>query len=120
MGDNLSNILKAIADENRLRILCLLREKPLYVCELESILGTTQSNVSRHLAKLKDKGIIDAEKKAQFVRYRLNEEILKKYPFVLSIIEEASKTERCKRDIEVSRIMNPSGVSICKIKKPKL
>ena len=119
MADNLPGILKAIADENRLRILCLLKEKPLYVCEIESILRTTQSNVSRHLAKLRDRGLIDAEKEAQFVRYKLNEGILKKYPFVLSIIEEASKTKRCKKDIETFRIMNPSGISICKIKKSK-
>jgi len=117
MAKDLLNILKAIADENRLRILCLLKEKPLYVCELEAILKVTQSNVSRHLAKLKDREIIEAEKEAQFVRYRMNEEIIKKYPFILNVIEEASKTENCKRDIETFRIMKPSGISICKVKK---
>lgn len=117
MTKDLLNILKAISDENRLRILCLLKEKPLYVCEIESILNTTQSNVSRHLAKLKDREIIEAEKEAQFVRYKINEEVLKKYPFILNIIEEATKTEKCKRDIETFRIMKPSGISICKIKR---
>ncbi|MGD9156009.1 MAG: metalloregulator ArsR/SmtB family transcription factor, partial [Bacillota bacterium] len=59
---NLLKILKALGDENRLRILNLLRQKKLCVCELESVLNMTQSNVSRHLIKLKDAELIESEK----------------------------------------------------------
>ncbi|TCK90518.1 ArsR family transcriptional regulator [Natranaerovirga hydrolytica] len=66
---NLVSILKALSDENRLRIIYLLMEDPLCVCEIEALLNITQSNASRHLNKLKHAGIIDSFKKAQWVYY---------------------------------------------------
>ena len=45
--------LKALADPNRLRVLNLLGDRTLCVCDLEEVLGLNQSNLSRHLAKLK-------------------------------------------------------------------
>ena len=56
-------ILKALADENRIRILNLLRNNELCVCDIEATLDIKQSNVSRHLNKLKMAGIIVSEKK---------------------------------------------------------
>ncbi|ADL06971.1 MULTISPECIES: ArsR/SmtB family transcription factor [Thermosediminibacter] len=70
-------ILKALADENRLRILNLLRKGELCVCEIEAILEITQSNASRHLNKLKNAGIITYEKKSQWVYYKINETFVK-------------------------------------------
>ncbi|MCG0276794.1 MAG: metalloregulator ArsR/SmtB family transcription factor [Thermosediminibacteraceae bacterium] len=73
----LVEILKALADENRLRILNLLRKGELCVCEIEAILEITQSNASRHLNKLKNAGIITYEKKSQWVYYKINETLVK-------------------------------------------
>ncbi len=42
-------ILKALADETRLRMLHLLKDRELCVCEIEEVLGIQQSNASRHL-----------------------------------------------------------------------
>jgi ArsR family transcriptional regulator len=64
-----SEILKALADPNRLRILNLLHEKTLCVCDLEAILELNQSNLSRHLSRLKQAGIVNAKKKALFTYY---------------------------------------------------
>ncbi len=58
-------MLKALGDETRIRILNLLKDEELCVCEIEHILGITQSNTSRHLAKLSILKIVDYEKKAQ-------------------------------------------------------
>lgn len=55
-------IFKALADENRLRILNVLNQGELCVCEIETLLGITQSNASRHLNKLKSLKIIDSDK----------------------------------------------------------
>lgn len=85
---NLFKLLKAISDENRLRILNLLRVKELCVCEIESVLGMTQSNVSRHLIKLKDAEIIESEKNGQFVFYRINPEMEAVFPFLKSLIDQ--------------------------------
>ncbi|GAA0176654.1 metalloregulator ArsR/SmtB family transcription factor [Clostridium sediminicola] len=61
---------KALADENRLRIINLLMHSELCVCEIEVMLEMTQSNVSRHLNKLKSAGIISSSKDAQWVHYK--------------------------------------------------
>lgn len=67
--------LKALADENRLRIINLLVEQELCVCEIETMLDLTQTNVSRHLGKLKSAKLITPFKDAQWVHYRISEEL---------------------------------------------
>ncbi|MFP4698515.1 MAG: ArsR/SmtB family transcription factor [Eubacteriales bacterium] len=69
-------LFKALGDENRLRILNLLMNNELCVCEIEVILEMTQSNVSRHLSKLKSVGLIDSLKKAQWVHYKASQEFV--------------------------------------------
>ena len=66
---DISQVLKALADPNRIRIVNLLHEQTLCVCDLESILDLNQSNLSRHLATLRNAGIVSSEKKALFTYY---------------------------------------------------
>jgi len=66
---DLSETLKALADPNRLRILNLLDGKTLCVCDLEEILQLNQSNLSRHLAKLRQTGLVTGQKKGLFMYY---------------------------------------------------
>ena len=65
----LTDVLKALADSNRLRILNLLHEETLCVCDLEAVLELNQSNLSRHLSRLKQAGLVKAQKKALFTYY---------------------------------------------------
>ena len=53
------NILKTLSDVNRLRILNLLNQKPLCVCEIEYLLELNQSNLSRHLRNMNQLGLLD-------------------------------------------------------------
>ncbi|WPX07732.1 ArsR/SmtB family transcription factor [Anaerocellum danielii] len=76
---SLDEIFKALGDQNRLRILNLLLEDELCVCELEKILGLTQSNVSRHLQVLKNKGVVSCKKTSQWIYYRVSDEFFKEY-----------------------------------------
>ena len=69
MSMDISEVLKALADTNRIRILNLLHERTLCVCDLENILKLNQSNLSRHLATLRHAGIVASEKKALFTYY---------------------------------------------------
>lgn len=82
-------ILKLIADINRMRILNILysREK-VCVCVLEEILELNQSNLSRHLNKLKKTGLIKGERRSQWMDYEISEEFLEKNTFVREILEE--------------------------------
>ncbi|MDW5550431.1 metalloregulator ArsR/SmtB family transcription factor [Methanosarcina sp.] len=93
-------ILKALADENRIRILNLLKNRELCVCDIEAVLGIKQSNTSRHLNKLKIAGIIVSVKKSQWVYYRLNDSTFQKFPFLSMIIsDEVEKINICKDDL---------------------
>lgn len=69
-------IFKALSEESRLRILSLILEDELCVCEIESSLRMTQSNASRHLSVLKRSGILDSYKNAQWTYYRLNKDFI--------------------------------------------
>jgi ArsR family transcriptional regulator len=62
--------LKAIADESRLRILNLLLHRgELCVCDIEAILGATQTKVSRHLAYLRRSGLVSARRSGLWMLY---------------------------------------------------
>ncbi|MFI3209750.1 MAG: metalloregulator ArsR/SmtB family transcription factor [Peptostreptococcaceae bacterium] len=83
---DLIQILKALSDESRLRILNVIREKPLCVCEIEEVLNMSQSNVSRHLSKLVNAKIVIFYKKAKYVYYEINKDIFLQYDFIEKII----------------------------------
>lgn len=63
-------MFKALADPTRLRIMLLLLEEELCVCELESILGMEQSRISHALRTLRDAGLIEERREARWVFYR--------------------------------------------------
>jgi DNA-binding transcriptional ArsR family regulator len=74
MNENV-RLLKTLADETRLRILMLLREKELFVCQLMAVTGMSQSLVSRSLALLEREGLLDSRRQGKRVFYRLKGEI---------------------------------------------
>lgn len=103
-------ILKALADENRIRILNILKDNELCVCDIETVLGIKQSNTSRHLNRLKIAGIIDSEKKSQWVYYRLKDETFAKFPFLSLIInDEMEKISICRKDLELLKKIKASS-----------
>lgn len=65
--------LKALADENRLRILMLLRERELCVFELMGVLELSQSLVSSHLGVLRAAGLVQARREGKRMRYALTQ-----------------------------------------------
>jgi len=72
------DIFKALAEENRLRILALVLEGEMCVCEIEDCLNMTQSNVSRHLTALRKCGILASYKKAQWTYYKMDNNFIEK------------------------------------------
>ena len=64
--------LKALADTTRMRIVSLLWEGgDLCSCEIEHILDIRQSNASRHMRRLREAGLVDHYKKAQWSHYTI-------------------------------------------------
>jgi len=65
--------IKAIAHPLRLKILCVLGDQEISVQEIVDQVGTTQSNISQHLAILRDKGVLATRKDANRVYYRIGD-----------------------------------------------
>jgi DNA-binding transcriptional ArsR family regulator len=66
--------LKAIAHPLRLKILCVLGESEICVQDIVESVGTSQSNISQHLAILRDKGVLHTRKDANRVYYRVGDQ----------------------------------------------
>lgn len=70
-AEELQKVFKTLADPTRVRILRLLEQEELIVGELMDILGMAQSRVSRHLAVLREAGLLADRREGTFVAYRL-------------------------------------------------
>src|SRR5271167_4872036 len=63
--------LPALADENRLRLLYLMKKGEICVCYLQGVLQANQPKISRHLAYLKRAGLVEARRDGKWIHYRL-------------------------------------------------
>lgn len=84
--EKLLNVFKALSDETRLRILNLLYEQELCVCDIMETLQITQAKASRHLIYMKNAGLVKDRKQAQWSHYSMTiDESLK---FVDSLVDD--------------------------------
>lgn len=87
------DIFKSLAEENRLRILFLLMHDEMCVCEIEGCLKMTQSNVSRHLTALKQSGVLDSYKKAQWAFYKVSDKFIGENKLLWKYLQEKLKED---------------------------
>lgn len=66
--------LKAISHPLRLQILCVVGDQEVCVQDIVEAVGTSQSNISQHLAILRDKGVLQTRKDANRVFYRVSDQ----------------------------------------------
>ncbi len=85
-----AELLKALANEQRLMILCHLVQGPLAVGDLNERVPLSQSALSQHLAVLRESGIVHTERESQSVRYSLPAGVVTR---LLNVLHE----EFCKR-----------------------
>jgi ArsR family transcriptional regulator len=78
------NFLKVISEENRLKILCILRKQEKCVCDIWQFLDLPQNLTSHHLKVLKKFGLINSRKEGTKVFYFLNQRNIKKFTSLLS------------------------------------
>ena len=72
-SENASKLLKALANPQRLRILCLLIEREMTVGQINEQIELSQSALSQHLALLREKELVTTRKLAQTVFYRVQD-----------------------------------------------
>lgn len=82
--EKMVDTLKLVSDKSRLTILLLLQEKELCVCEIVEILKTSQPNISQHMRKLKDGGLVKELKRGQWVYYSLT---IEDKPFLFELFK---------------------------------
>ena len=63
-------ITKALSDEHRVRALLALRQRQLCVCQINELLGLAPSTVSKHMAILRQAGLIEGTKMGRWMYYR--------------------------------------------------
>ena len=67
-----TKVFKALADKSRARILKLLEEHELCVCQIREVLGLKQSTVSKHLSVLRNAGLVEARRNGTWAFYSLS------------------------------------------------
>jgi len=87
MLETFETVAKAVADPSRVRILKLLKNGELCVCQITTVLGLAVATVSKHLAALKTAGLLQQRRDGKWVYYRLAERELNPYaPAFLALV----------------------------------
>ncbi len=109
-----AKLFKALSDETRLRIFALLNHGELCVCDLMEALQLPQSTVSRHLAHLRNAGLVDGRRQGVWMYYRLTEpnteleQILQALPLLLSQLQTGSMDQAM-----LHQYLTRKGQSVC-------
>jgi ArsR family transcriptional regulator len=112
----MNQIFKALSEDSRLRILSVLFQSELCVCDIEDALLLTQSNVSRHLTILKNAGIIKSYRNAQWIYYSISDEFKSNSQELYRYLElRINKLPTYKMDID--RLNKCKGKNSCNFKK---
>lgn len=90
----LSDVFKLLGDRTRLQLVALVKERELCVCELAELLATSQPNISQHIRKLKDAGVIQESRKGKWVYYSLAKAHSEELQALLPLLP--SQTEKLK------------------------
>ena len=110
----ITKIIKALSDENRIRIVCLLKYKrDLCVCEITEIIGLAQPTISSHLKLLENAGLIESYKNGLWVNYNIGSSL---DSFSAEFIETLYKNLKNDKQIKIDKekVKNINRDMICK------
>lgn len=99
-----TDLFKCLADETRVRMVLLIqREQELCVCELTCAMAESQPKVSRHLALLRNSGLLADRRQGQWVYYRLHPQLSN---WILEVLKVASEANHGWLEEQVARLNN--------------
>jgi DNA-binding transcriptional ArsR family regulator len=87
-----ADLLRVLANEHRLEVLCSLREGEISVGQLCARVGLSQSALSQHLARLRADGVVTPRREGQTIFYRIADQE------VLTVLEAVSEVMRRRRE----------------------
>ncbi|MFM8336059.1 MAG: ArsR/SmtB family transcription factor [Opitutaceae bacterium] len=106
----LIRVYQCLCDATRLRILHLLVRGPLCVCHLQDILGEPQVKISKHLAYLKGRGMVEDRREGNWRIYRLVKRPSRELRTNLACLQDcASEEPRFRRDLERLQRLHSDG-----------
>lgn len=119
---NYNKIFKAISDDTRIRIVKLLNERDMYVCELEFILEISQPRISQNLKILKEVDLVSSKRDGQMIIYSLNKKLIEESlnSFLLFLNTPLKNNQNDEYKIYFKRILDNelnNNVSSCIKKK---
>lgn len=94
----LIEIYNCLCDETRLRIVHLLTQSPLCVCHLQDILGLSQVAASKHLAYLRQRGLVESRRHEQWMIYSLPAKRPRELDWQLRCLQDCLPTHPVFRD----------------------
>jgi ArsR family transcriptional regulator, arsenate/arsenite/antimonite-responsive transcriptional repressor len=110
---SVARLFKALADDDRVRIVALLTHGELCVCHIEAALAQSQPSVSRHLAMLRAAGVVESRRDGNWVYYRLAAQRDPDCRRQLRALASAfTKRETLRRD--VARLLKVKGPGACR------
>jgi len=98
--EQLSELFKVLSDLTRLRILVLLYEQDLCVCELTEIMNESQPKISKHIAKIRSNNLVSTKRNEQYIYYSLNRNNHLLMNQLHSLLSEIKHNDPFKSDLE--------------------
>ena len=111
----LLRITKALADENRLRAIELLRGQELCLCQIVEVLGLATSTVSKHMSILQQAGLVESWKEGRWAYFRLagkeaSRECAQALSLVLKSLEKDKQTSVDRKRLTAVLKMEPEAL----------
>jgi ArsR family transcriptional regulator len=115
MNRNSVNVFKALSDPNRLRIMKMVSERELCLCEVREILNLSNSTVSRHLTILRDAGLLLDSKDGKWVNFQVNDKSDQQFiRSILALIQKSFDDDDVVRD-DMKKVRKVDRKKICSV-----
>ena len=118
---NLEFLTKALADQTRLRILALLNSRELCACQIVAVFELANSTISKHLAILKQAGLIQSRKQGRWIYFFLpsqpRSEIAATFLWLKQFWQNDLSLEA--DQIKIQQILELDPVALCRIQNGK-
>lgn len=97
--DKAAMILKLLGDQTRLTVMKLMENQACCVCEFVEIFQVSQPSISQHIRKVKDLGLVDEERKGQWIFYSLNKSS-EYYSFIKPLLDQLPNQDYKLKELE--------------------
>src|SRR5215210_8363765 len=97
---DMETLFMALADKTRLRLLNLMRDEEVCVCFFTEVLGDSQPKISRHLAYLRNAGIVSARRDGKWIFYSITPVDEPARRVLLEVLDSLSATPEMRREYE--------------------